>query len=204
MPARAAYSHSASVGSRLPAPVEPFQPLLYRDAATLIPRANANLGRTNVSPTTFGPGARDLDRQTRDARRRPRRGQILATPLREQQARTRAAGMMPTARHRYGPILGQILCGNYPKVPVKARRTSVRQDQLQIRRPSPDELGTGPPRLPRAPMTRRHHGWRSSAGHRRRRVVRQGEVLAETDQVFRFWGLTYRRPPREGDPRGRT
>ena len=127
-----------------------------------MPRGNANLGRTNVSPTTFGPGALDLDHQTRDVGRRPRRGQILATPVREQQARTRAAGMMPTGRHRYGPILGQILRWKGPKVSVKARGTSVRQDQLQIRRPSPNELGTGPtrpPHLPRVPTTRRHHGW---------------------------------------------
>ena len=200
------------------------------------------MGRTNVSPTTFGPGALDLDHQTRDAGRRPRRGQILATPVREpqartgaagpyesrrpvreqqartraagpyessrpvreQQARTRAAGMMPTGRHRYRPILGQILRGKGPKVDVKARRTSVRRDQLQIRRPSVDDLGTGPTRLPRVTITRRQHGWpiRGSESPTDESSGR-GEVLAETAQVFRFW-LTYRRPPRGGDPRGRT
>ena len=81
---------------------------------------------------------------------------------------------MPIGRRRYGPILGQILRGKGPNVPVKARGMSVRQEQLQMRRPSPEELGTGSTRLSRVTTTTRRQTWLADPrpGNRRRRVVR--------------------------------
>ena len=95
--------------------------------------------------------------------------------------------MMPTGRRRYGPILGPILRGQGPNVPVKARGTSIRREQLQIRRPAPNELGTGPIRLTRV-TTPRRQTWLGDprAGIADDESSGRGEALAETAQVFRF------------------
>ena len=85
--------------------------------------------------------------------------------------------MMPAGRRRYGPILGQILRAKGPSVPLKKRAEcpsdgSSYKFRLQIRRPSPDELGTGPTRLTRVTTTRRllddKRGWTIRGRNRRR------------------------------------